>query len=391
MRRGPAAACLGAWAVCALGASAQTNDRVFRSWRWPQETSAARNAGWGGLGVAVPDDPSAAETNPAAMGSLTKAEAFVALTAFGDGSAPVGDDVDARRALGFSGVALRVSPRWTLGLSATQARAVRLSLAALRLADGSSDTGELSASTLDLRLSAAWRLRPRVHVGAQLTSSRLSLAFAGRHLLPAGENDLLLDGSARSTRLSAGLGLQVALGARLTLGFASQAGATYELSRHSTSPLLGVTLDPGSRYDLRRPSTFAGGLHLRVSPRFACAAQLDYVRWSEMPARLVIANGARARDEYRLADAVEPRLGGEFSLALRSAAIQLRAGLHAQSPGTLRFTGDDPAERSSFPGAEWNVAGALGASLVTPTLRADLAGRFGGERPAFLASLGVRF
>ncbi len=187
-------------------------------------------------------------------------------------------------------------------------------------------------------------------------------------------------------------GLMVALASRLTLGFASQSGATYELTRGAESPLLGVTLDPGSRYELRRPSTFTGGAHLRLSPRFAVAAQVDLVRWSEIPARLVIRNGARARDEYELHDALEPRLGAEYSLALRDTSIQVRAGLHAQAPGTLRFTGDDPAEASAFPGSDWNVAGSLGTSVVTAGgLRVDLAGRFGGERPAVLASVGLRF
>ncbi len=378
--------------ACAFSASAQTNDRVYRSWRWPQETNAARGAGWGGLSVAVPDDAGAVETNPAALGSLTKGEAFAGLTAFGDGSAPVGDDAGSRRALGLSGLALRLSPRFTLGLHAAHTRAVRLSLAALRLADGSTDTGALAASALDLRVAVAWRLRPRVHLGAQLARSRLSLSLDARHVLANGIPDLLVSGAAGSTRVTGGVGLLVALTSKLTLGCASQAGATYELTRRAESPLLGVTLDPGSRYELRRPSTFTSGLHLRFSPRFALAGQLDYVRWSEVPARLVITNGARARDEYRLADAVEPRLGGEFSLALRSASIQVRAGLHAQAPGTLRFQGDDAAELSSFPGSDWNVAGSLGTSLVTAGgLRVDLAGRVGGERPAFLASAGLRF
>jgi hypothetical protein len=387
-----ALAASGLAAALALPAVAQTNDRVFRSWRWPQETTGAKSAGWGGLTVAVPEDAGAAEVNAAVLGSLTKGEAFVGFGAFGDGSAPVGDDVGSRRVLGLSGVALRLSPRWTLGASAGHARAARLSLAALRLADGSTDSGELDASAFDVKLAAAWRLRPRLYLGAHVASSRLRLRLRGRHELAEGGEDLLVRGDAESTRVTAGVGVLLALASRLTLGFASQSGATYELTRSSESPLLGVPLDPGSRYELRRPSTFTGGAHLRLSPRFALAAQVDLVRWSEVPARLVIANGARARDEYELHDALEPRLGAEYSLALRDTSIQVRVGLHAQAPGALRFVGDDPAEASAFPGADWNLAGSLGTSVVTAGgLRVDLAGRFGGERPAFLATAGVRF
>lgn len=373
-------------------ASAQTNDRVFRSWRWPQETGSARSAGWGGLTVAVPDDAGVIDANPAALGSLSKNDAFAGIAAFGDGSAPVGDDAGSRRALGLSGVALRLGSRWTLGVTAAQTRAVRLSLAGVRLADGSTDTGALDVSVLDLGAGIAWRLRPRVHVGARIVSSRLSLTAAAHHVLASGLEDLLLESDGSSTRVGGGVGVMYDVTSKVTFGFASQAGMGYPLARSAQSPLLGVVLDPGSRYGLRRPSAFAAGLHVRLSPRFAAAAQLDYVRWSEIPDGLVIANGARSRDEYRLDDALEPRLGGEFSIALRRTSIQVRAGLHAQAPGTLRFAGEDAAEGSAFPGSDWNVAGSVGASIVTAAgLRLDLAGRFGGERPAFLATAGVRF
>jgi long-subunit fatty acid transport protein len=375
----------------ATPAPAQTNDRAFRSWRWPQESTAARPAGWAGLAVAVADDPLAADVNPALLGTLSKGEVFGNASAFDSGRTPVGDEASSRRALGLTGVAVRVSSRLTLGLTAAQPRVVRFELAPVRLADGSTDAGALDVRALDLALGAAWRLRPHLQVGVRVLSSRLSLSAATRHEPAVGPIELRVTSDASATRVSAGVGVVYAPSSKLTLGFASQAGIAYPATRRAESPLLGVVLDPGSGYELRRPSSFAAGAHLRLSPRFAVGGQVDYVRWSEIPAGLVIAVGARSRDEYRLGDALEPRLGAEYSLALKRASLQVRAGLHAQSPGTLRFEGDDAAERSAFPGADWVISGAMGVSVVTTRLHVDVAGSFGGERPRFLAGAGVRF
>ncbi len=390
MRRAalPALVALG----CALPAAAQTNDHVFRSWRWPQESASARSAGWGGLAVAVPEDATVSDVNPATLGSLSKGEAFAGLVAFGDGSAPVGDDIGSRRALGLSGVALRVSARLTLGLALCRPRAARVSLAAVRLADGSTDTGELDVAALDLAVGAAWRVRSGLHVGARLARSRVRLRADARHDLPSGIGDLHVRADGEATRVSGGVGLLLTLSPKLGLGLASHTGAAHPMRRTAESPLLGVVLDPGSAFELRRPGTLSLGAHLRLSPRLALGAQLDHVRWSELADGLVISNGARSRDEYRLRSALEPRLGAELSTALLRTSIQVRAGLHAQSPGTLRFTGDERVETSAFPGSDWNLAGSFGASLVTSAgLRLDLALRLGGERPAFLATTGWRF
>lgn len=387
-RRALGAALAALWSA---SAHAQTNDHAFRSWRWPQESSAARTAGWAGLAVGVADDPLAADANPAVLSTLSKSAAFGDLLAFDRGRAPLGDEVAARRALGLSGLALRVSTRLTLGVTVAQARAARFELAPVRLADGSTDSGELDVRVFDVALSAAWRLRPSLQVGARVVSSRASLSAATRHDPAVGPTELVVTSDGRTTRVGLGVGVLYAVTSRLTLGVASRTGIAYPFTRRADSPLLDERLDAGSGYTLRRPSSLSAGAHLRLSPRFAVAAQADLVRRSEIPAGLVIANGARARDEYRLDDALEPRLGGEFSLPLRRVSLQLRAGVHAQAPGTLRFVGDDPVERSTFPGDDWAWSAAMGVSVVTARLHVDVAASLGGERPRFLAGAGVRF
>lgn len=379
--------------VCAAErAQAQTNDHLFRSWRFALESGSARAAGWGGLTVAVPDDGAGALSNPAVLTTLTRIEVFATGARFGSGSAPVGDSLATATTFGTSGAAGRLSGRWAVALLAQQPRRVRIDVLPIRLADGSADLGSLSVLTTDLAVALSFRATERLHVGASLVRTELRVEGQSRHDLADGTTDLRVHSDSRAGQLGGGFGVFYALGRGLSLGFATQAGTRHALERSADSPLLGVVFDPGSAYELVRPASLAGGVQWRLSPRLALGAQLDLVRYSEVAAALVIAQGARSRDEYRLGDALEPHLGAELSFPLRGLSVQVRAGLHAQAEGQLRFVGDDLAEGSAFVGGRNRVSGAVGASLAFAAgFRLDTGARFGGERPAVLFSVTGRF
>jgi hypothetical protein len=377
--------------LCA-DAAAQTNDHLFRSWRWPQESLSARAAGWGGLGTAAPDDATSLGANPAVLTSLTRLDVFAGVSAYGSGRAPVGDDVNAATALGASGAAARLSNRWALGIGALQPRAARLEVLPVRLADGSADVGSFELRATDLILAGSFRPTARLHLGAQLVRTGVHASGDYGHDQAVGAADIRVRVVGTATTLTGGFGLLYESGKRWVLGVSTLAGTRYRLERFADSPLLGVTLDAGSAFELVRPSTLSGGALVKLSTRLALGAQLDLVRYSEVPVRLVIGQGARSRDEYQLTDTLEPRCGVELSIPLRGLAVQVRAGIHGQAGGTPRFVGDDEVETSAFPGGHYEWAGAVGVSLVTQRgLRFDLAGRFGGERPAVLAGAAARF
>lgn len=381
-------------ALLALSAplGAQTNDHFFRSWRWPQESAAARAMGWAGQDVAALDEAESAASNPALLTSLTKLDAFATLSLRGSSSAPLGDAVGRATSLGACGLAGRLSNRWGLGLFAFQPRAARLEVLPVRLADGSADSGSLELRATDLVLAGAFRPTARLHLGAQLVRSSLDLSGDYRHELSNGQADIRVRSAGQAASVTGGFGVLYEAGSRLTLGFGTQRGVRYQLSRTAESPLLGVVLEERGGYQVVRPSRLQGGARLRLSPRLVLGAQLDFVRYSEIPGALVIGQGARSRDEYRLDDAFEPHVGAEFSIPLRGFSLQMRAGLSGQAGGTLRFSGDEPAEASAFPGAGYELGGAVGLSLVTRRgLRFDLAGAFGGERPALLLGAAARF
>ena len=58
----------------AVSSYAQTNDQLFRSWRWSPEAGSARTAGMGGAFAAVADGSEASWLNPAGLATLAKSE-----------------------------------------------------------------------------------------------------------------------------------------------------------------------------------------------------------------------------------------------------------------------------------------------------------------------------
>jgi hypothetical protein len=48
--------------------------------------------------------------------------------------------------------------------------------------------------------------------------------------------------------------------------------------------------------------------------------------------------------------------------------VKLRGGAHYQSPGTLRYSGPDPALAAAFPSLQWTAVYSLGASFFSEYL-----------------------
>jgi hypothetical protein len=335
------------------------------------------------------------------------------------GRTRVGDSLGATTGMGFVALAGRITSRWTAGAYVVEPVVTRIDLAPLPLPDGTRDQGSLDGTVRDLGLATAFEVAEHFHVGARLSAVRLSLAGDYRRQPEIGPPRLEVATRGRETRVATSFGLLYEPTPAVRIGLVTLGGATWRLERTATSPSLETTLDPGSAYDVRQPGVVSGGLSLRLSPRLTVIGQLDYVRYGEILAVTSAYPGGYARVQYDVF-AWEPRAGVEVSLPRPTFSVQIRAGVHgvalagagaatspagpASAPLPVFPTSLDPmrlaavqeiaAPRAPPPLAatERALRFAVGASLVTTRgVRLDLAGRFGGERAAFVAGGAFRF
>lgn len=369
---------------------AQTTDHLYRSWRWCADVGAARAAGLGGAFIAVADDASAPAHNPAGMARLEKKELAAGVLSRNTGQASTlfRDAIEGATGVGFVGGAGRITRQWAIGGYLVRPYDRRLDLLPRQLPDGSSAVGYLNAQVTDVGGAIAWAPSAKLSLGARITATHLKLVG---HELTTGSNrsDLEVGAAAGETRVTGSFGALWEASRGIRVALVAQSGASYLVARVANSG--GVSVDPGSEYELRQPSVVSTGVAW-VTPRVLVVGQLDYVRYSEVLDQLVITQGSASVGEYDLTDALEPRVGVEVSQPVGSVSVQLRAGLHVQAPGAVAYRGSSPAEAVRFGGAEREALASIGGSVVTGKgFRLDLAGRFGGEQNALWATAGFRW
>lgn len=368
----------------------QTNDHVYRSWRWSTSPASARAVGLAGAYVAVADDSGTAFLNPAGIASLVKNEFSVTLLA--DQPHTLGlDRLGAWTGLAEGSGAVRLSKKTALACYFVRPRAGRIEISPARLPDGSADAGYLDATLTDVGASVARRVAERVSIGMRLTATHLKLQALQSQTDALGRLDLETGSAAGDTRVTASLGLLYEAGrtGRLRLGLVVQPGASYSVERTASRPSQGG-IDQGSLYELRAPGLVAVGTAFRINRHAQITSQLDYVRYSEIHA--FVRPGGATTGAYAISDGLEPRFGGELSYLLGGVSLQVRAGAYLQAPGAFAYSGPNVNEAAVFPGSKRRVISAAGASLsLRRGLTLDVGGTRGGDRSELAAGARFRF
>jgi long-subunit fatty acid transport protein len=383
-------------AAGAMPAAAQTNDHVFRSWRWSETVEAPRAAGLGGAFVAVADDSSATYLNPAGLALLPKTELSASLGATGSGRiAPVGDRFESRTDPGFVGGGGLVAKRLAVGAYVTRAHHSHVVLESTDRVL-TAETGFIDVKVTDAGAAVAWQPLSRLYVGARVNVRYLELEgllSVSEQLTRSGVTveTLRVGLDSGDTRTTVDFGALVQITDSVRFGAAHRAGVSWGVNRTSMNTALKIPLDERPT-ELRSPSVLSAGLAWRLNPQVLLSAQVDYVLYSQLQSNLDIRSGAFARGDYDLSNAVEPRLGVELSRRVGSVSLQLRGGIHSQAPGSLRYTGTDTTEKLTFPATKRRTLVATGLSVITRFgLRLDSSALFEGEGTAFTLGLAVRF
>lgn len=325
--------------------AAQTSDPIFAGWRWNPDSIGSRPAGMGGAFVAIADSGKAAYANPAGLTLIPVKE------------------------LGLS------SGRPWLGVAAG-GQTLRLAAYYTETRDSRAEwdepnprgnaSGFLDSSAWEAGFAVGVQPLPRFRVGASVAWSRLSLdGEDARSDVEARTLETTVSAEDGQWRLAAGLLFDLVGEAQgslpsLRLGLSYQPGFDWSANlRHGRDPAGGA-----APIAVRRPSLIAAGVAWRPSDRWSFSAQGDIIRYREVIAALR-RNVGEAAFGFGLPDTLEPRLGTEFAAPLwcGCGTVKLRAGLHHQSPGTLRYSGTEPALAVAFPPTQWRTVFGIGGSF----------------------------
>jgi hypothetical protein len=384
----------------ATSVSAQTNDALFRSWRWePLASMTPRVAGAAGALALLTDDFNAAMLNPA---GIVRCARFLE----GGGGffyrdpAPAGDD-ELPRGNGFTppiGAVYRRGCSWAGGAYYVRTAKPGIRLGSAPLPNGSWQKGSLWTAQLQGSGAAfGVRVHPRWSLGGNVELTWLTLDANYSTFSPAGVKTLQVEIQDSAMAIGLTVGTIVDVTDRLRSGAAFRHRAPWSLARRATSEL-GRS---GATFKVREPDALsvavAWDVFLGHGRRWlTLAGQGDRVFYSQVRSTLAVPRGNFAAADYRLDDAWEGHLGVEWTIPTRcwsgcGALVQLRGGAHRQAGGMLRYVGADGSEAALFPGAadRWlfGLGGSVGFKAFLPW-RFDASINFGPHSPTTLL-LGV--
>ena len=372
---------------------AQTNDRVYRSWRWEEEIASARPAGLAGAFVGVADDASAATLNPAGLLALPEKGRELSASALHRDSGAAGpDSLLSRTNLGYGGAAFRLGSSWAVGAFYAEPRSLRLEVAPFQLPSGMVDHGFIEAEMRNFGVSAAYRATDRLRLGAGLMASRLVLDSNGGESINRVFNEVT-NQSSEDTRLRPSVGALYDASSMWRLGLLIRPGTSWTVSRESFDPNASIVLDPGSTHHVRAPDVYSAGTSVRVVDRVLLTGQLDFVRYSQIKDDLEIMRGQGViAEDYVLDDALEARGGLEWTIPAGAFDVALRGGVYSQAPGSIVYVGPNRDEAAAFAGSKRRVLGTAGATLMMHRgIGVDAAMVWGGGNDQLLLGARYRF
>lgn len=434
--------------LCLLLASpvvALTDEEVFRDFRFNLINPGARARGIGGAFVSLADDATAAQSNPAGLSFLRRSEFFAELR-YADNAdrssvisetlpsgldtfVATGTSIDDGANLSFlSGVLAR--KKWSLGLARQELINIRnttLSGFAFRFQDSPGvvlveGDGNIDAQVVNWNVSGGYRITDRFSLGASVAYSTLEVQSLVTNTVVDTEGTLTdqvpvlepaLDLTTAIDDTDAdwifNLGLLYRVQDKWSIGAMFREGPSFSVTETIPSTgdangdgspdgmdLFGVAAQLGpsfvDRFSL--PDTFAIGGSVNVSGRLTVAADVDYIRYSNLlegyvPGVNALTDGDA---EFTIDDAVDLRAGVEYVFPNRGSKfppLALRGGLYTEESSSIRAvsTGTESlATEEVFRDAGRQEHLTLGLGFAMKRVKLDLAVDFAEIDNEFLLS-----
>ena len=407
-------------------ALALTDEEVFRDFRFNLINPGARSLGLGGAFIALSDDATAAQSNPAGLVTLTRSEYFAEYRWVDNGGrtsqltetlptgvqtfSAVGTDQADFGTPSFLSVVFPIK-HWRLGVSRQEVLHVEnqtlnsfsFTFPGTPGAFIERGNGAIDARVVNYNVSVAYRFGDRWAVGGSVAYSQLDVtstvdnlivdtsgAVAGRVILePTLDLRTRIDGG--SSSYAANLGVLFRALPRLTFGAVYRRAPNFAVTETidpQTADLNGDGFPDGGIDTLHKrqifgcnpsaPCHFDNRFHLPDSYGIAMAWQaletltfsedIEWIRYSnQLDGYRPGVNTLTSPDAvFTTDDAWEARLGAEY-VVVTKAPVAIRAGVYTAHDNSIRAvsTGTNAfATPASFPGRKAQVHGTAGTGVV---------------------------
>jgi len=178
---------------------------------------------------------------------------------------------------------------------------------------------------------------------------------------------------------------------------------------------IGVVYRRGPRYDVHQtisvvggdstvfdfgfkvPDVAAAGISYRFFERLTLAFEATYIQYSQLVKNFQVPLADAVATKYRLNDALELHVGGEYIFFLKDIPFAARAGFYTDPDHKIRYTGgphdaSEAADRVLYQGGKDRYHGTVGLGVVPfPGFQLDFAGNYSKDVREFSISTVFRF
>jgi long-chain fatty acid transport protein len=169
--------------------------------------------------------------------------------------------------------------------------------------------------------------------------------------------------------------------------------------RYDTHQTVSVVGGSSSVFDFgfKVPDVAAAGVSYRFFERLTLAFEATYIQYSQLVKNFQVPLADSNATKYRVDDAVELHLGGEYIFFLKDIPFAARGGFYTNPDHKIRYTGgphdaSEAADRVLYRGGQDRYHGTAGLGVVPfPGFQLDFAGNYAKDTREFSVSTVFRF
>jgi len=181
----------------------------------------------------------------------------------------------------------------------------------------------------------------------------------------------------------------------LGLGVVYRRGPRYDMTFTITNETTGATTS--TPFGFKVPDVIAAGVSYRFFERLTLAFEATYIQYSQLVKNFQVPLADAVGKKYRVDDALELHLGGEYIFFVRDIPFAARAGFYTNPDHKIRYTGgphdsSEAIDRALYQAGKDRYHGTAGLGVVPfPGFQLDFAGNYSKDVKELSVSTVFRF